>query len=90
MEKCQLIGDFAMTYQGHFQNGVIVLDDAAILPDGVKVRVEILPSDVARIEPPSKPRTHYEHYQSIIGIFDDLPTDFAAQHDHYIHGTPKK
>ena len=24
------------------------------------------------------------------GIFKDLPTDFAENHDHYIHGTPKR
>jgi hypothetical protein len=23
-------------------------------------------------------------------VWDDLPTDLAAQHDHYIYGTPKR
>lgn len=31
-----------MTYQAHFENGVIVLDEPANLPDGAKVRVELL------------------------------------------------
>ena len=26
----------------------------------------------------------------LAGIARDLPEDFAAQHDHYIHGTPKR
>ncbi len=43
-----------MPYRGHFQNGVVVLDDAAPLPDGTVVRVERMPAT----EPPpqSKPR----------------------------------
>jgi hypothetical protein len=24
------------------------------------------------------------------GAIKDMPADFALQHDHYIHGTPKK
>jgi hypothetical protein len=24
------------------------------------------------------------------GIVKDMPPDFAAEHDHYIHGTPKR
>jgi hypothetical protein len=33
-----------MVLQGRIQNGVIVLDDAPTLPDGARVRVEILAS----------------------------------------------
>ena len=28
--------------------------------------------------------------REFVGVFDDLPEDFAAEHDHYIHGTPKR
>lgn len=79
-----------MTYQGHFENGVIVLDEPANLPDGAKVRVELLSPGEAPQTPETPQSTHYEHYEPIIGAIDDLPEDFAAQHDHYIHGTPKK
>ena len=24
------------------------------------------------------------------GVLTDMPSDFAQQHDHYIHGTPKR
>ncbi|MBX9789980.1 MAG: hypothetical protein K2Y37_13765 [Pirellulales bacterium] len=34
--------------------------------------------------------TLYEHLKSVIGIVTDLPPDFAKQHDHYIHGTPRE
>lgn len=79
-----------MTYLGHFEDGIIVLDDPVNLPDGAKVRVELLPTGNVAQKTESPPTGHYEHYESIIGAINDLPEDFAAQHDHYIHGTPKK
>jgi hypothetical protein len=79
-----------MTLLGHIENGVIVLDEAMTLPDGMKVRVEVVPLSKAQVEDIEKPRTHYDHYESIIGAAEGLPADFAAEHDHYIHGTPKR
>jgi hypothetical protein len=71
-----------MTIRGHIENGVVVLDEPANVPDGTVVRVEIVES---------KPRkTLAERFANIIGAANDLPSDMAAQHDHYIHGTPKK
>ena len=79
-----------MTLLGHIQNGMIVLDEATTLPDGMKVRVAIVPVGPTPAGETSQPRTLLDHYQSIIGVIDDMPEDFAEQHDHYIHGTPKK
>ena len=28
--------------------------------------------------------------EEYLGCIKDLPEDFAAEHDHYIHGTPKR
>jgi hypothetical protein len=86
----KVCGGVDMTYQGHIENGVIVLDEPANLQDGAKVRVELLSDSETAQEAVVPPGTQFEHYKSIIGVIDDLPTDFAAQHDHYIHGTPKK
>ena len=30
-----------MVYRGHVENGVVVLDEPVLLPDGAKVRVEL-------------------------------------------------
>jgi hypothetical protein len=79
-----------MTYQGHIENGAIVLDGPVNLPNGVKVRVELLVAAGETQQPLSSAGTQFDHYQAIIGAIDDLPNDFAAQHDHYIHGTSKK
>ena len=37
-----------------------------------------------------EPKTLYERYKNVAGIAKGLPPDLAEQHDHYIHGTPKK
>ena len=72
-----------MSVIGIVENGKVVLPPGAQLPSGTRVRVEPLPSG----EPgPS----HAEVLKDYIGIFDDLPRDLARNHDHYIHGTPKK
>jgi wyosine [tRNA(Phe)-imidazoG37] synthetase (radical SAM superfamily) len=72
-----------MTYHGTVKNGVVVLDEGASLSDGTVVRVETVS------ETGGEP-TLYEQLQSVIGIAKDLPPDLAAQHDHYLHGRPKK
>ena len=71
-----------MTVKGHVRDGVIVLDDPIELPDGAAVCVELPPS--------SRPLTWAERFKDVIGTVDDLPTDMAKNHDHYLHGAPKK
>jgi len=71
-----------MAYRGHIQGGVVVLDDDVSLPDGTMVAIEPVES-VRRM-------TLAERFKDIIGTVPDLPEDMADNHDHYIHGTPKK
>jgi hypothetical protein len=35
-------------------------------------------------------KTESTRYQGLVGLLNGLPADFSAQHDHYIHGTPKR
>jgi hypothetical protein len=35
-------------------------------------------------------KTHAEQLGDLIGAVPDLPADMAEQHDHYLHGAPKK
>lgn len=72
-----------MTYRGRVKNGVIVLDDSAALPDGTEVDVSLAVDD-------STEPTWGEVFKDIIGKAEGLPPDMARNHDHYIHGTPKK
>jgi hypothetical protein len=78
-----------MTVEGHVENGQIVLHGDVQLADGMKVRIELLQTSAEK-QQAAAAGTQFEHYKSFIGSIDDLPSDFAAQHDHYIHGTPKR
>jgi hypothetical protein len=75
-----------MTLEGHVENGQIVLDELAKLPEGAKVRIEVLPLPA----PATDDSTLYERLKPFIGILDGLPEDAALNHDHYLYGTPKK
>lgn len=77
-----------MVLRGHIESGQIVLDDEATLPDGAEVRIEVLPC--AEANTPSTPQTLYDRLKAVDGIAKGLPTDFAENHDHYIHGRAKK
>ena len=94
-----------MSLEGTIVNGEIELDSPIELPEGTRVRVEqlILSSPAssddqvakwlakARKEREGKPRSPLaETLLSLAGTVHDLPPDFAAQHDHYIHGAAKK
>jgi ATP-dependent protease Clp ATPase subunit len=71
-----------MSFEGTVQNGVIVLDEGHHLAEGT--RVQVLVREV------SAQRTLRERLLSLAGTVDDLPADMARNHDHYIHGSPKK
>ena len=85
-----------MLLEGHVENGHIVLDEPANLPEGTKVRVEVISSLEAiarRVEAarnaPETNRTLAERLASVIGTAADLPTDLAQRHDDYIHGADR-
>ncbi len=72
-----------MSFEGHVQNGVIVLDDGRQLADGTRVQV------IVRDAPAAK-ATLRDRLLKLAGTVDDLPADMARNHDHYIHGGPKR
>ena len=73
-----------MTYKGRVKNGTIVLDPPAALPEGTEVRVEPVGDE------DDDYRGLRERLRSLSGIIEGLPSDMARNHDHYIHGAPKK
>jgi len=78
-----------MVYTGHVQDGAVVLDDPVTLPDGARVNVSIVEEDEhgdASISPPSL----YDRLKSVVGMAKGLPPDLALNHDHYLHGQPKR
>jgi hypothetical protein len=67
--------------EGTFVNGVIVPDDPTQLREGM--RIQIVPVE-ARSEPTLLSLLEFA------GQASELPEDMAAQHDHYLHGMPKR
>jgi hypothetical protein len=67
-----------MIIKGTFKNGVVVPEGDRKIPDGTLV--EILVAEAKPLSP---------EIMKFAGTLRG-PRDFAKNHDHYIHGTPKK
>lgn len=68
-----------MELEGTVHNGVIVVESDSPLPEGAEVKV------VVPVE-----STLGERLKKFKGIAQELPADLAENHDHYLHGTPKR
>lgn len=79
-----------MTLEGIVQNGVIVPHGKCALPDGTKVRIEV----VHRNGRPKRRMTIGAKLAELGKRAElresTLPADLAENHDHYIHGRPKR
>ncbi len=70
-----------MVFQGKIVDGAVVLDGDTP-PEGARVRVEVVDDAPAG--------TLADLVSKFAGKIDDLPTDMARNHDHYIHGGRKQ
>ena len=71
-----------MTWKGTVRGQVIVPEDGADLVDGQTVNIVV--------ENPPKRETWGDVFGDFFGAAKGLPSDFARNHDHYIHGAPKR
>jgi hypothetical protein len=62
--------------------GKIVLPPGLDWPNGAVVRIELIEQ--------GKLPTLLEDMKDFVGIAGDYPVDMAENHDHYLHGHPKK
>jgi hypothetical protein len=76
-----------MVYRGRVKGGVVVFDKGAGLPEGTEVLIQPVPPSE---ESPAEGPTLAERFADVIGTVPELPADMAAQHDHYLHGAPKR
>jgi len=74
-----------MELEGTVQNGVIVVDSPESLPEGTRVRI-LVETTATPAQKPALAERLLKHAGTVPG----LPPDLAAQHDHYLHGTPKR
>ena len=74
-----------MSITATVENDIIKLPPGVHLPDGTRGRIE---TDESAAVAPN--RTLAERYAKFVGLADDLPEDMAKNHDHYLHGAPKR
>jgi hypothetical protein len=81
-----------MTYRGKILNGQVVLDEPVGAPDGTPVTVDVEAAQPTKSPPeePGQEKSIWDALLELAGTANDLPADFAEEHDHYIHGTPKR
>ena len=70
-----------MSITATIENGSIKLPPDVHVPDGTTARIILEEAD---------DKTLAERYAKLIGFTDQLPEDLAENHDHYLHGHPKK
>jgi hypothetical protein len=73
-----------MVYRGTVKDGKIILEPEADLPEGVRVRVELLPQKREPLDLADEPLWRIPQLALETGI-DDLATHV----DHYLYGHPK-
>jgi hypothetical protein len=82
-----------MTYEGRVEQGIIVLNDGQLLPEGAAVQVVVAPQH-ARSEPDGDAPSIWDDLarlgREVESLPCDLPDDLAINHDHYLYGTPKR
>lgn len=77
-----------MSFEGTVVNGTVVPDEPIGLAEGT--RVEFTVKSAKESEPSPTGTTVGQRMMKLAGLIKDMPTDFAAEHDHYIHGTPRR
>lgn len=71
-----------ITISGCVHGNTVVMDEDIGLPEGTPVTVHV--------ETASARLSLADRLRDVIGIANDLPPDMARNHDHYLHGAPKK
>ena len=77
-----------MELTGVITNGTVVFDQPCNVPDGTKVIVRVEAS--AETKSGTTPSNVGQRLMKHAGTVTGLPEDMAEQHDHYLHGTPKR
>ncbi len=79
-----------MNCRGRVKDGVVILDPPNALPEGVEVRVEVMPSEAEEPLLDENGQTLGQKLMKYAGRAVGLPEDAALNHDHYLYGAPKR
>lgn len=79
-----------MTYRGRVEKGVVVLEPGTQLREGMEVRVEPVQNGGDGDGSSADLEQLRSGLLRFSGIVKGGPSDLARNHDHYLHGTPRK
>jgi hypothetical protein len=79
-----------MVYRGHVENGVIRLEGAPFLPEGVAAEVRLLNETPLHDADEEKVPSVCEAMKGFVGKAEGLPPDASINLDHYLYGLPKR
>jgi len=79
------------TIRVHFDGKVFVPDEPVNVPEGTLAQVIVIPPIEASKSPTGrKPLAELAAILDAMPDTSKLPTDYAAELDHYLYGTPKR
>jgi hypothetical protein len=82
-----------MELEGTVHGGVIVPDGTCSLPEGSRVRIRVVQQN-GQTENQKEGPTIVQKLRKLAEKYErlpcDLPDDYAINHDHYLHGLPKR
>ena len=76
-----------MTIRAHFDGKTLVPDEPVNLPVNCPLQIEVAPVAPATVG--QRPQKNLAAALNDLPANPDWPSDGAAQHDHYLYGTPK-
>jgi hypothetical protein len=79
-----------LTYRGKVKNGVIVLENSTVLPEGTIVTVRPLKGKRTPAKPTKRRTKVSGELAKLAGQAKDLPADAARNLDHYLYGRAKQ
>jgi hypothetical protein len=81
--------EFVMEYRGRVKGGVIVLEEGAVLAEGVEVRIRAV-TEATGPTNGDNGETLGQKLMKFSGKATGLPPDAARNHDHYLYGSAKR
>ena len=79
-----------MVLIGHVKNGTVIFDQPVVLPEGLRVCVEVPETSSPPSASPETTETPGQRLLKYAGKAVGLPPDAARNHDHYLYGTAKR
>ncbi len=75
-------------FNAHFDGKNLCPEEPVALPENVRLRVTVAETEPQKPSVPTGPLDVFERLAAETGLIVG-PTDWAAEHDHYLYGVPK-